>query len=144
MKNNKNVALVVSVVVIVLLGFLAFSAFRKDKYTFTVKEKEYSRGVETITCTLKSKTILPIFYGNRYYIERFENGKWTEFNELDAHPLFELISHTLMPFSSAEKNYDVGVFSTFSEAGEYRIVAEARIGSSSNKSFRIYCPFTVK
>ena len=57
-----------------------------------------------------------------------------------GNPMLEPPKH----YTSHRYRNPVGLYSSFSEAGEYRIAVRARTSFPKKESFIMYCPFTVK
>ena len=134
MKKGFGIALL-AFVLIFLLGMVLFT----DTVTISANQREYARGVQTITCTMRNLSLNTVYHGARFTLEQLINGTWKTVDN-NRQVMFEVWRKALPPLSSRSIDYHVALFSDLSEPGEYRICVEVEVCGTREI---VLCPFTV-
>lgn len=138
--RKKNITISLVALAAILSGYLIWSFSGTSGFSLKAKDEVYPCGIASISCTFRNRTIRAIQYGESFTVEHFIDSQWTILNDSDVDINFELVLHTLRPLSSVEITYPVSVYSSFYDAGDYRIVIPVKVG---NNDYTLYCRFSV-
>ena len=139
--RKKTVTILLAALAAILVGYIIWSFNGTSGFSLKAKDEVYPCGIASIPCTFHNRTIRAIQYGESFTVEHFVDSRWIIVNGSDVDIRFQLGLHTLRPLSSVEITFPVFVYSSFYDAGDYRIVLQAKSGEDT---FTIYCPFSVK
>lgn len=91
-----------------------------DDVTLTLENDSYKAGVKKITAEWENKTDRTIAYGDSFYIEKKQDGKWEKIEFEGTNGAFNLMAYGILSGKSDKKTYDLTRLDEL-EPGEYRI-----------------------
>lgn len=113
----------------------------------TIKEGTLSK--DGVTVVLKNNTDKDYTYGPDFYVERYDNGKWTQHSTINGDPLrWNTIAYKLNASESIEINLDFKSTYGSLSAGKYRVIKRVSKDEdrpiAEDKIIKLYAEFEIE
>lgn len=98
--------------------------------------------MKTLVVSWNNNTQHNVTYGEMYFIERFENGKWVDCSTKEN--IFTLLGYSLNTNEKVDKEYRITDMYDISNPGTYRFRSNCYLDTGNQKECSVWVEFVIE